>query len=85
MDAGPLPDYSGVVVIEQDNTYESRNNAVIYNADGSERVRLTNDFGSFCNVSHENQLGLIVSNGFTERWYAVDHVAGKLGAWHPLK
>ncbi|MGS0743050.1 hypothetical protein ACVBEF_14635 [Glaciimonas sp. GG7] len=85
--ASPLPDHSGVVLVEIDYDFTRNNNAIIFNQDGSERIRLISPFGYFSSVYYENnQLGFyVVNDRDIERWYAYDVATNEFTRWHPVR
>ncbi len=87
IDACPLADKTGVAVVELDKFGVSRDNAVIYNADGSERIRLVAPSGYFCDVGFEvNRFGFgVADNEGLDRWYIFDTATNKFGEWHPRR
>ncbi|WP_150118655.1 hypothetical protein [Collimonas fungivorans] len=87
IDANTLSDHSGVVFVEIDYDYSRNNNAVIFNPDGGERIRLTSPYGQFTAVNYENdQLGFLVCDDRNiERWYAYDVAANEFTRWHPVR
>ncbi|WP_211464581.1 hypothetical protein [Collimonas silvisoli] len=87
IDADMLSDHSGVVFVEIDDDYSRNNNAVIFNPDGTERIRLTSPYGQFTALSHENdQLGFLVCDDRNiERWYAYDVATNEFTRWHPVR
>lgn len=87
IDASPFPDYSAVVVIERTKDDRCRDNAYIYEPDGSLRERLASPFGAFWAISFEGKaLGFLVADGpFREMWVEYDHQARCFGRSHPVR